>query len=334
MTEPVPAPLATMRAITEITEEPGAANNPVILGWADQIARRFPEMAAYARQYTADSIAWCGHTMGYVMAKNGIRPPYVPGNDLKSYLWAESWADFGTPVDRARPGDVLVLSRHVTMCDGEDGDVYLGRGGNQSDQVKVSRYAKSAVKAIRRPLAPSAPQSTGDKPMADPAAPTPLPPGAPAGASFGIDREKLRQMIEAMFKEAIQGIVPPPVARPVPTLEQLDARLEAVEKRLAAPAEPPAPAAPVVVQPAPSVLEKPSVQLSAAGLAGSLLAMAGDVLGTPFGAGTTPTTTGTLATLIPMATGLIGATGGFGTIAKLGLGIVGSILSRTMAKKS
>jgi len=45
--------------------------------------------------------------------------------------------------------------RHVTMCDGEDGNYYVGLGGNQSDQVKRSNYLKGSEVAIRRPPAPS-----------------------------------------------------------------------------------------------------------------------------------------------------------------------------------
>lgn len=156
----VPAPLATMRAITGTLEAPGAADNPVILAWVAEIAQRFPEMAAYCRNYRHDSIPWCGLCMAYVMAHNGIRPQFNPSDDLQSFLWANGWKHFGTAVDHAQPGDVLVFARHVSMCDGEEGDYYIGRGGNQSDSVKTSRYAKSSVQAIRRAPAASVTGST------------------------------------------------------------------------------------------------------------------------------------------------------------------------------
>jgi hypothetical protein len=127
------------------------ADNGTIVAWANAIGNEFPEMRAYAHMMKdATSQAWCGFCQGYVHALAGVRPPFVSGQDTSNFMWAAAWANWGTPVDHAQPGDVLVFNHHVTMCDGEDGAYYLGLGGNQSDQVKVSRYAKSAVLAIRR----------------------------------------------------------------------------------------------------------------------------------------------------------------------------------------
>jgi uncharacterized protein (TIGR02594 family) len=144
-----------MRAITGTVEAPGDGDNPTILGWATEIGHRFPELAAYCANYTHDAIAWCGLTVGYCMAMAGIRPVFG-ASDTERFLYAMAWKNFGSPVDvaDAQPGDVLVFNHHVTLCDGIDGDYVLGRGGNQSDQVKVSRYAKSALLAVRRPPAP------------------------------------------------------------------------------------------------------------------------------------------------------------------------------------
>jgi uncharacterized protein (TIGR02594 family) len=165
MTDTVPAPLATMRAITGTLEASGSADNPVILAWADVIARAFPEMAGYARRFIRDSIAWCGHAVAYCMAMAGIKPPYSPGNDLGSYLWSESWASWGTPVEpgQEQPGDVLIFNtpHHVTLYEGQEGGNYVCRGGNQSDSVNVSRFAKSGIRAIRRPPAPTIAGATG-----------------------------------------------------------------------------------------------------------------------------------------------------------------------------
>lgn len=158
----VPTQLSTMKAITGTVEVSGDADNPVILSWAAEIGRLFPETASYCANYTHDSIAWCGLTVGYCMAMSGIRPVFG-ATDTTRFLYAEAWKNFGTPVmaGDVQPGDVLVLSHHVTLCDGEDGEFYLGRGGNQSDQVKVSRYAKSKVLAVRRPPASDASVPSG-----------------------------------------------------------------------------------------------------------------------------------------------------------------------------
>lgn len=149
-TEIIPGPLKTMRDITGTLETAGSADNPVILSWADEIAKKFPEMKLYCAQYQHDSIPWCGLTVGYVMAHNGIKPIFGP-TDTDKFLWARAWEQFGTKVDEPKPGDVLVFPGHVSMFDGQEGDYYLCRGGNQSDSVKISKYPTSSVIAIRRP---------------------------------------------------------------------------------------------------------------------------------------------------------------------------------------
>jgi len=165
MPDAVPPWLATMQAITGTLEFPGAADNPIILAWRDEIARQFPEMASYCTNYQHDETPWCGLTVAYCMAHNGVRPVFGP-DDTDKFLWAQAWKQFGTPVDRPQPGDVLVFARHVTLYDGEDGDSYLGRGGNQSDSVKVSRYSKSGCEAIRRPPGASAVSRPATGPVA------------------------------------------------------------------------------------------------------------------------------------------------------------------------
>ena len=160
LVETVPPWLATMRRIDGTYEAPGDADNPVILAWSDTIARTFPEMASYARLYTHDETAWCGLCVAHCMAANGIRPPYAPRDELKSYLWVDGWARWGTlvPAGQERRGDVLVFSspHHVTLYEGEEGGYYLGHGGNQDDRVKISRYRKSGIRAIRRSPLPTA----------------------------------------------------------------------------------------------------------------------------------------------------------------------------------
>jgi len=75
-------------------------------------------------------------------------------------------------------------------------------------------------------------------------------------------------------------------------------------------------------------IQKPSVQLSAVGLAVTAILQAIGTIGTPFGMGTEPTTTGTLATLIPILTGAFGASGGFGSL----LGFLRSLSAGLAAK--
>src|SRR5215470_3652973 len=77
--------------------------------------------------------------------------------------------------------------------------------------------------------------------------------------------------------------------------------------------------------PAQPATSRPSVQLSTGALAiGSILQALG-LVGTPFGLGPTPTLNGTLATLIPILTGVFGATGGFGGLLNAGRMLLGGL---------
>jgi hypothetical protein len=91
------------------------------------------------------------------------------------------------------------------------------------------------------------------------------------------------------------------------------------------PVEPPPASTPVV--------QKPSVQLSIGALVASVLGMATGTVGTPFGMGPEPTTTGTLSVLAPIGSALIGMTGGWGMLAKIGIGLVGGLAGRLKANK-
>ena len=145
--------LVTMRDITGTNEYPGGADNPTILEWRNYIAQKYPEMASYVANYTHDSIPWCGLTVAYCMAKNGIRPVFGSG-DLSRFLWAQAWMKFGVECE-PKLGAVMVFTRngggHVALYEGEEGSYYLIRGGNQSDSVNVTRMAKSKFTGARWP---------------------------------------------------------------------------------------------------------------------------------------------------------------------------------------
>jgi hypothetical protein len=157
MTDTVPSWLATMR---QITGTEALNDNPVILGWAKKIGELYPEMAAYCAGYNHDTIAWCGLTVGYCMAVNGVKPVFG-ATDTDKFLFALAWKQFGTPGGPPQAGDVLVFDfgggdHHVTLFEEAQGDSYICRGGNQRHQVKVSSYPKSQCLAVRRPPAAAA----------------------------------------------------------------------------------------------------------------------------------------------------------------------------------
>ncbi|MDR3466043.1 MAG: hypothetical protein P4M07_08880 [Xanthobacteraceae bacterium] len=154
MTTPAPPWLATMR---QITGTHALNDNPVILGWARKIGELFPDTASYAATYTHDTIAWCGLTVAYCMAVNGIRPVFG-ASATDRFLWALAWREFGTAVNTPQTGDVLVFDfgnndHHVTLHEQTQGESYVCRGGNQSHEVKTSSYPASLCIAIRRPPA-------------------------------------------------------------------------------------------------------------------------------------------------------------------------------------
>lgn len=124
-------------------ESAGDINNPKIIGWADEVGGSVEDV------FKADSIPWCGLFMAVIAKRAGKEPP-------KSPLWALSWATFGNGVNQAMLGDVLVFVRkgggHVALYVGEDDTAYHVLGGNQSDQVSITRIAKARLYAIRRPV--------------------------------------------------------------------------------------------------------------------------------------------------------------------------------------
>lgn len=163
MADQVPPWLATMRSIKGTDEFAGGADNPIIMGWRDFISRTYPEMATYCRNYTHDSVPWCGLTVAYAMAVNGIKPVFGP-TDTDKFLWADAWRQFGTRLDQPRLGCVMVFTRdgggHVALYEGEDEDSYRIIGGNQSDSVNITSMSKSRftgafwpVQAVARPMA-------------------------------------------------------------------------------------------------------------------------------------------------------------------------------------
>lgn len=122
-------------------EAPGEADNPVIIEWAKELG-----LADYKR----DSTAWCGLFCAICAHRAGKSVPAKP-------LWALNWKQFGLGVTKPMLGDVLVFSRgegfgHVGIYVGEDPSSFHVIGGNQSDQVSITRFDRGRLVAARRPL--------------------------------------------------------------------------------------------------------------------------------------------------------------------------------------
>lgn len=124
------------------TKEYSKGDNPKILKWADLVGGQVK------KDYTADSIPWCGLYVAYVFSQVGIEPIDKP-------LWALSWSNFGKKLSEPAYGCVITFKRngggHVGFYMGEDSNYYFVLGGNQSDSVNMTKIAKSRVHAFRWP---------------------------------------------------------------------------------------------------------------------------------------------------------------------------------------
>ena len=104
-----------------------------------------------------DEVPWCSGFANYVAWL--LRLP------RSKSLRARSWLQVGTPIDLsdAERGDVVIFNRggihdpnviedkgHVGFFAGIEGDFIVVLGGNQGDQVKLSRYAKEDLLGVRR----------------------------------------------------------------------------------------------------------------------------------------------------------------------------------------
>ncbi len=137
--EDAPKMLVEALKLYGTTEAPGdREDNPEIINWAKELG---------LKDYVHDSIAWCGLFVAIVAKRAGKEVVANP-------LWAANWSKFGTAQQRAMLGDVLVFSRprgnHVAIYIGEDETTYHILGGNQSDQVNITRILKARCRAIRR----------------------------------------------------------------------------------------------------------------------------------------------------------------------------------------
>jgi uncharacterized protein (TIGR02594 family) len=139
--EGAPRMLVEALRIYGVSEVSGVGDNPIILGWANEIG--------LGADYKHDSVAWCGLTVAVIAKRAGKEPPPDP-------LWALNWRNFGKAADKPMLGDVLVFTRadggHVALYVGEDAEAFHCLGGNQGDRVSIARIPKTRKHWARRPL--------------------------------------------------------------------------------------------------------------------------------------------------------------------------------------
>lgn len=148
---PKPAPikgepnwLAEARRLLGTREVAGSASNPKIMQWADDLGQWYPD----------DSVPWCGLFVAHCMA---VGAPTEPQDFNR--LGARAWRAFGVSVPPS-VGAIAVFWRthktqsvngHVGFIVGADADSFHILGGNQSDNVTITRVAKSRLLDCRAP---------------------------------------------------------------------------------------------------------------------------------------------------------------------------------------
>lgn len=137
---PLPKMVAEGLKLYGVTEVLGAKNNPEIMSWDD---------VAPIAGFNADSVPWCGYFMAIVARRAGYTPPDKP-------LWALNWNQFGVDGGQPELGDVLTFVRpgggHVALYIAEDQFAYHVLGGNQGDQVNITRIEKTRMNRVRQPI--------------------------------------------------------------------------------------------------------------------------------------------------------------------------------------
>jgi uncharacterized protein (TIGR02594 family) len=90
-------------------------------------------------------VPWCGFFVAALVKRFGGKLPEGHGQ-------AMAWKNAGQPVTlmSARPGDIVVMGRHVMIYSKREGKRVCGVGGNQSNKVRETCYSARGVVAVRR----------------------------------------------------------------------------------------------------------------------------------------------------------------------------------------
>lgn len=124
-------------------ERPGTRENPRIVAFFREVGHR---------KVVRDEVPWCAAFCGACLERAGIA-------STRS-LMARSYLAWGEALAEPRLGAIAVFARgsdpalgHVGFWLGETEDAVVLLGGNQSNKVSVTRYAKSRLLGLRWPAA-------------------------------------------------------------------------------------------------------------------------------------------------------------------------------------
>ncbi|MFV0387457.1 MAG: TIGR02594 family protein [Pyrinomonadaceae bacterium] len=132
-------PVAT--AEKGVKEFPGNGDNPRIVEYLNSTNLSAPSVQN-------DETPWCSCFVNWCIERSGFE-----GTDS---AWAKSWLNWGKSIDKPVKGCVAVFKRegnkgHVGFYMGETANEIKVLGGNQSDAVNESKYAKSRLLGYRLP---------------------------------------------------------------------------------------------------------------------------------------------------------------------------------------
>ncbi len=139
------------------TEAQGAADNPVILEWAQE------EGGEIATDYKHDSIPWCSLYANMILKKVGLK-----GTET---LWALDWNEWGVKLEGPAVGAFAPMKRitpegtvagHIVVVVGRDkSGSLLGLGGNQDDAVNIRSVPLARPLSFRWPIGVGLPRLVG-----------------------------------------------------------------------------------------------------------------------------------------------------------------------------
>lgn len=116
-------------------EVSGKKANPRILSY-------FKSSKFWGTDDSGAANAWCASFVAWVMQQNGYQPP-------KNAFRAKAWSEFGKKINDPVYGAIGIKSRkgggHVAFVVGasSDGQYLYMLGGNQDNEVNISRYSRS-----------------------------------------------------------------------------------------------------------------------------------------------------------------------------------------------
>jgi len=129
-------------------EIPGTKNNPRVIEYLKSTASYLKKksMISSVKDIT-DEISWCAAFINWCMKQSGISGTGT--------AWALDWRKWGHPLSRPKRGCIVVFERrykqkgkyiiagHVGIYLGKEEDKILVLGGNQNNEVNITKFSTS-----------------------------------------------------------------------------------------------------------------------------------------------------------------------------------------------